>query len=226
MYNSSVRYDSTILKLSNNKATLAFSSGVDSVACCHFLKSALPKFDLTLFHFNHQLRSQNDLMEQKAISFAEKLNLPIIIKKRTDLVGDVNPNIFSESSLRRMRYTAMKDLGYVITCHHLDDAVENYMFNTLNGKGEYLPIPLITSWDEYNFNVIRPFIFNEKSVIKKYAKKNNLMEFVVEDETNNDVSFRRNWLRHSIIPQINERGYNLHTIVQKRYREHIQKYLK
>jgi tRNA(Ile)-lysidine synthase TilS/MesJ len=46
---------------------------------------------------------------------------------------------------------------------------------------------------------------------------------VENDETNKDESYRRNWLRNNIIPQINEKRYNLQTVVKKRYHIYLNK---
>lgn len=57
--------------------------------------------------------------------------------------------------------------------------------------------------------------------MQKYITFNKLENFLVEDETNKNMNanniYRRNWLRNNLIPQISDKGYNLKTIVKKRY---------
>ena len=206
-----------ILKKAENKVTVALSAGSDSIAVAHFLKVKYPKIKLRCFHFNHNLRAQNELMQSKAKEFCKDFDIPISVATRL-----YSPDT-SEATLRDMRYRSMSGLGTVVTGHHLDDAVESYLYNCFNGVPEYLPIPLETDYTEKDLKIIRPFIISTKKEIQEYIKENSLEKYVVEDETNSDEKYRRNWLRYSIIPQINDKGYNLQTIVRKRYLEYIKK---
>lgn len=206
----------SILKKAKGKVTVALSGGSDSVAIAHFLKTKYPKIDLQCFHFHHNLREQNDLMLEKCISFCTDFSIPLSFSVR-EKSGEE-----SEAALRKARYDAMNGLGYVITGHHLNDAVENYLYNCFNGVPEYLPIPLETEYEENDLIIIRPFILSEKRNIRDYINKNNLEKYIVEDETNNEQKYRRNWLRNSLVPQINNNGYNLETVVRKRYMNYLK----
>lgn len=206
-----------VLKKANNKVTVALSAGSDSVAVAHFLKTRYPKIDLKCFHFNHNLRPQNKLMEEKAEEFCDDFGILCVAAMR------LYSEDTSEATLREERYRNMAGMGTVITGHHLDDAVESYLYNCFNGVPEYLPIPLETDYKDIGLKVIRPFIISNKKEILDYIKENSLEKYVVEDETNSDEKYRRNWLRYSIVPQINDKGYNLQTIVRKRYIEYNKK---
>jgi tRNA(Ile)-lysidine synthase len=207
-----------ILKLADNNVTVALSMGADSVAIAHFLKTKYPKIQLRAFHYNHALREQNHEMLSAAFRFCNTFNIELKWEAR-DVTLQTK---LSESNLRALRYKAMAGLGHVITGHHLDDACENYMFNCLNGVPEYLPIPLVTEYKDFNLTVIRPFINNSKAVFEEYIEKNDLTQFVVVDETNTDEMYRRNWLRNNILPQIAEKGFGLEKIVWKRYDKYIK----
>jgi tRNA(Ile)-lysidine synthase len=210
-----MHYLMPILKQANNKLTVALSAGVDSVAVAHYIKHRLPRIDMKCFHFNHRLRPQNDEMAANAVKFCKEFNIELIHKE-----SDSNER--SEAGLRTARYKAMAGIGYMVTGQHLDDAVENYAYNCFNGVPEYLPIPLVTPYNAFNLTVIRPFILNTKQDFIDYVENHKLQKYVVEDETNTDESIKRNWLRHSIIPAINSNGYNLSTIVKKRYYKWIK----
>lgn len=203
-------------KIKKNKTTIALSSGADSVAACHFLKTNFPRVDLQCFHFNHKLRPQNEIMQEKAQEFCNFFQIPLIVKSRQQ-----NQIRITEDGLRSSRYLSMKGLGLVATAHHLDDAVENYLYNCFNGVAEYIPIPLETEYENCDLTIIRPFIFTEKSMILEYICKNKLQDFVVEDETNSDTKYRRNWLRKDVVPLI-QTNYNLKTIVRKKYKQYLE----
>lgn len=217
-----MRFIPQILKLANNKVTVACSGGVDSLAIAAFLKFNYPKIDLRCFHYNHNLREQNEVMADSVFTFCKDFDIRWIGAHRH---GNHSDKV-NEASLRTLRYKSMEnnELGYVIIGHHIDDACENYMFNCLNGVPEYLPIRLVTEYKESNLTVIRPFILNEKEEFRAFVKEHNLEKYVVEDETNTDEQYRRNWLRNTLIPQISEKGYNLKTIVKKRYEKYIKEH--
>lgn len=211
-----MRFIPQILKLANNTVTVACSGGVDSLAIAAFLKIYYPKINLRCFHYNHNLREQNEVMADSVFTFCKDLGIKWNSEYRT---GDTKTD---EATLRSLRYKAMAGFGYVITGHHIDDACENYIFNCLNGVPEYLPIPLVTEYKDFDLTVIRPFILNEKEEFRAFLKEYDLEKYVVEDETNTDEQYRRNWLRNNFIPQIEEKGYNLKTIVKKRYEKYIK----
>lgn len=204
--------------MSGLKLTVALSGGCDSLAVAHFLKTKYPNTRLNCFHFNHMLRQQNFNMQRACMDFCKDFGISLTVASR-DL--SVQKGV-SESDLRDYRYGAMNKLGYVVTGHHLDDAVENYLNNCFTGVPEYLPMPFHTQFSD-NLSVIRPFILTTKQEMREYVSQNNLEQYVVEDETNEQNCYKRNWLRNSIVPQINGNGYNLHTIVRKRYNEYFQK---
>lgn len=217
-----MRFIPQILKLANNNVFVACSGGVDSLAIAAFLKMKCPKINVNCFHFNHKLRPQNDLMEKAVVDFCIDFNIGLVWRERR---LDTSEHFHTaEAELRTLRYKAMAGMGHVITGHHIDDACENYMYNCLNGVPEYLPIPLVTEYKDFDLTVIRPFILNEKEEFRTFVKEHNLEKYIVEDETNIDETYRRNWLRNNLIPQIEDKGYNLKTIVKKRYEKHIKEH--
>jgi len=206
-----MKYDPKILKLAENNVTVALSMGIDSLAVLHFLKTKFPRMNVHAIHFNHNLRGQNFDMEAKAIQFCSAMQIPLTVKRR-DLYTQTGT---SEADLREYRLKSFIGRGTIVTGHHLDDACESYLMNCFKGHSEYLPIPVKTEFD--HFTIIRPFILTTKESMEHYVIQNDLGRWVVEDETNKDESYRRNWIRQTILPQINANGYNLYTTVRKRY---------
>lgn len=171
----------------------------------------MPKIELSAIHFNHNLRSQNFEMEGKAIRFCSKMQIPLVVKRRDRYTQKGE----SEADLRSYRLNAFGGQGFVVTGHHLDDACESYFMNCLRGHESFIPIPPVTEFD--TFTLLRPFILTPKADIEVYIEKHNLSEWVVEDETNEDEKYRRNWIRHTMLPEIQKNGYNLYKTVKKRY---------
>ena len=194
------------------------SGGVDSIAGAHYLMKKL-KRKVKLFHYNHRLREQNDDMELSVTKFAQKFNLLLEIRHRE---GTLNEPL-SEASLRNLRLRSMQSVvgeDDIVFCHHLDDCVESYLMNCFNGVPEYCPIPVMTRFEfvdlEPKTRVLRPFLLTPKSSFERYSTEYNLDKFVVEDETNRDQKYRRNWVRHRARPVIEEHYPGIQKVVFKK----------
>lgn len=191
---------------------VACSGGVDSIAIAHYLVNKL-KREVKLFHYNHNLRPQNNKMEAAVAKFAGDYDLELSAHSHSFPAT-------SENEMRSNRYLALQRIvrvGDCITCHHLNDCVESYLMNCFNGVGDYCPIPICT---KFGFtNVIRPFLLTPKRVLEKYAAHHNLYDYIVEDETNCDTKYRRNWVRHRAIPMIEEEYPGLEKVVFKKMKQ-------
>ncbi len=202
--------------LNKNKSEnlqIAFSGGADSIAAAFYLRYKKP----LLKHFNHKFCKEDDEIEEKCRFFAEKFNFDIEIGYSNAKYSKGS----TEDWCRKQRYDWFKDLGGVlITCHNLSEATESYLMNCFNGKNEYLPIPLETTFGKTK--VIRPFILNSKDEINNFLKRNDLTKFIAEDPLNLDLTRRRNWIRMVLLPQIKEKT-NVEKVVKKKYLEKLKK---
>ncbi len=165
---------------------------------------------ITVFHYNHNIRLQNDDMEDAVREFANHLRLPFVTLKR-DKKDDV-----SEKGLREDRFLAYKSLNAdLVLCQHLDDAVESYIMNMTKGCPEYVPIPTQTLFEGTRIGIYRPFIKSRKSDFQTYAINQKLLPYVIEDESNKDTSYRRNYIRHEVVPMFD--GMGLPKVVLKKF---------
>lgn len=215
MSRNRIVFNSSLLQAHRNNRCIAVSGGVDSIAIAHFLQQANP--DLTLFHFNHKLRPQNDEMEDAVRRFAKKFGLDLIVKTADEFPLNGN-NTSEESAAREARLAAMGSLGFdeIVVCHHMDDCIESYVMNCMNGvldKKDYYCIPPRTQMN--NFTVVRPFLMTRKDVLASYVGRHGLCEFVVNDETNDMNGYRRNKVRNVILPLLKEEWVGLETVVYK-----------
>jgi tRNA(Ile)-lysidine synthase len=191
---------------------IAFSCGIDSVFAAYFIKKKLNK-EVILYHFNHKLRPQNDEMESATKEFADFLGVKYYIGYRKKEI----PNAGSlEAFCRDIRYNWLQqNCEHITVCHHLDDAVENYIQNTLKGVPEYMPISPISGYGR--LKIYRPFLTVKKNDIEKFAGINNLNKYVYTDTTNTDQKYMRNWIRHTVIPTISQNYHGLHKVVKKKF---------
>jgi tRNA(Ile)-lysidine synthase len=105
---------------------------------------------------------------------------------------------------RELRYHWFNELieknnyAAIITAHHANDAIETLLVNLIRGTGikGLQGIPLKQN------KVVRPLLFATKDEIKLYAIKNNLA--YREDSSNQEIKYKRNFIRHQIIPRLKE----------------------
>ena len=199
-------------KILPDKFFVAVSAGVDSIAGAHLLHRL--GYDISICHFDHCFQSENIWMVDNTIQFAEDFGIEVTVGQRTNGSHEIEGSI--ESELRNARFKFFRSLNApIVCCHHLDDAVENYVLNFLRGCPEYMPIQWVTPLNDSETSIIHPFLNTTKDDFLDYAKNNDLMKYVTEDESNMDTKYRRNWIRHDILPQFKDFG--LRKIVRKKF---------
>lgn len=210
--NSMINY---IAKLMPKNALFMLSAGVDSISALHFVKTRT-NLNPSAFHFNHKLRPQNDLMEKKAKEFCADFYIPLFVGVAEWKEGGRK----TESGCRNARLNSLQRNfnQTLVTAHHLNDCVESYLKLAFEGKGAFLPIPFSTPLNKGGLIINHPFLLTKKRDFEEYAARHDLLKYIVQDETNADNKNTRNWLRNSIIPQIQERDFNLEKIIEKRIR--------
>jgi tRNA(Ile)-lysidine synthase TilS/MesJ len=230
-----INFDNNIFKLGLNTVPYKWknfiilcSSGVDSIAASHFFINKINTHNykqnnvglmhsVATLHFNHNLRPQNNVMAESYRDFCRSI-------RTYPIVDNLNCADSTENQSRKQRLKILNEHNNTIfiSAHHLDDCVESYLLNVLRGKEGFIPIPFMTKLDNLSSCVIHPFLFTRKTDFIKYAEKNDLMKYVVEDETNKQVKgSRRNLMRNKIIPILNEEKMGLQKIVKKKLKERL-----
>ena len=184
-----------------DKLLIAFSGGVDSVVLCDLLTKAGYHFDLA--HCNFQLRGTE---ANDDTSFCETYAKLIHAKCHTIYFNTKNYAVENKLSIqmaaRELRYKWFKELisehgyTYLLTAHHANDNAETLFVNLTRGTG----IKGLQGIPEKLNNTIRPLLFATKEMIKNYAKKHNIQ--FREDSSNQEVKYKRNFIRHQIIPEL------------------------
>ena len=184
-----------------DKLLIAFSGGVDSVVLCDLLTKAGYHFDLA--HCNFQLRGTE---ANDDTSFCETYAKLIHAKCHTIYFNTKNYAVENKLSIqmaaRELRYKWFKELisehgyTYLLTAHHANDNAETLFVNLTRGTG----IKGLQGIPEKQNNTIRPLLFATKEMIKNYADKHNIQ--FREDSSNQEVKYKRNFIRHQIIPEL------------------------
>jgi tRNA(Ile)-lysidine synthase len=185
----------------NEPFILACSGGSDSMAIADFYLRGKKSFTAAYYHHgtlqaDEMHRHVSEWCGQNAVGFAVgRLSAP---KPK-----DQSP----EEHWRNERYKWLLSFGKpVITCHHLDDAMEGYLFSCLHGNPKVIPVR--------NGLVVRPFLTNRKSDLTQWCIDHGVKW--VEDKSNSDVSGPRNRIRHRILPECMLINPGLEKVIRKR----------
>jgi tRNA(Ile)-lysidine synthetase-like protein len=191
---------------------LAVSMGSDSVAALFWMRWKGYKF--TPLHFNHNLRSQNSIMHARFQELCEKLNL----EGKSEIW---ERGVGTEAECRGARldfYRRAAPGGNIVTAHHLDDWIENYLLNCFRGHPHHAPFEPESHFPD--FNIIHPFLPTSKRDFLQFLERNGWREWVVEDQTNKIVrGSRRNWLRTKIIPEMESQRLSLEKFAKRRIKK-------
>ena len=177
---------------------IACSGGVDSMAILHFLVKG--RYNPHVLYFNHNTEHGHEA-EKFIKHYCKDKGLKLSIG-RTDLKPETN----KEKIWSDLRYQFFSQFNFpIITCHHLDDCVETYLFSCLRGFQSVIPYS--------KGNVIRPFLLNEKSVFEIWCKQKGVT--FIQDLSNDCLDYSRNRIRHQIVPESLLVNPGLKTVVKK-----------
>jgi tRNA(Ile)-lysidine synthase len=204
---------------SGQKLVIAVSGGMDSMVLCYALMKLAPAWSwkLAAAHFNHHLRGAESAGDEEFVRQQCLLwGLPLYLGGQEVALWSRQEGHSLESGARILRYRFLFDvlnkLGYdrLITGHNADDQVETVLDHMLRGSG----VTGLCGMPGQRGAVIRPLLFAERRAIAEYAQENDIP--FREDSSNQDLHFRRNRLRHQLIPDL-ESHYN------KRVRQGIRR---
>jgi tRNA(Ile)-lysidine synthase len=196
------------------RVVVAFSGGPDSVCLLDVLyRLYRSKIDLHLVYINHGLRPMRVLQreERMVMNYAHDYDIPyqtITVKVSRGKTG-------LEAAARHARYAAlhacMREVGAdrIAMGHNLDDVIETFFMNLIRGSG----IRGLQAIPPVRLSIIRPLIDVRKREVLAYIKRRKLSYSV--DATNILPEFRRNMLRHRIIPQLLKMNPELHAAIQR-----------
>ncbi len=187
----------------------ALSGGRDSVCLLHVLLRLSVKlsFKLVAIHVHHGLRTEADADEAFCRQLCEDLNIEFLTKRvdtpvRVKAVGES-----VEEAARNLRYAVFEELvktgtvQRIALAHHQQDQAETVLLHLLRGSG----LTGLCGMKAKRLPYIRPLLEVTAAEIDEYIKENDLPH--VEDSSNQDTAYRRNHIRHQLLPLL-QREYN------------------
>ena len=190
---------------------ITVSGGVDSIALCwgiKLLSSYGYSNELRVLHINHGTRSG----QEKEQTFVEDFCSHIGISCQTIKLEGLDPKENFEYKARLKRYESFYEYALanekIVLAHHIDDSFEWSMLQSLRSSSieGLIGVPLI------NGRVIRPFMCVTKHQILNFTNAFELP--YIEDPSNHEIRYERNFIRHNVIP-----------VFEGRYKKYLKHYV-
>ncbi len=188
-----------------SKLLLGLSGGMDSVVLLHVLNSLAPElgFTLSAMHVHHGISPNADAWAQFCSGLCACYDISLEIK-HVD-IAPLKEAHGIEASARKLRHAAFaeSDIPFVALAHHADDQAETLMLQLLRGAGlrGVSAMPFVR--EQASQLLLRPLLECSRTELLTYAQQHAL-EWI-EDESNADDSYPRNFLRHRLFPVLEER---------------------
>ncbi|MCK6262605.1 tRNA lysidine(34) synthetase TilS [Vibrio sp. ZSDE26] len=200
----------------NSRITLGLSGGMDSRVLLELLSQyrETAEVDCRAVYVHHGLSDNADDWATQCQRWCHRLNIPFFVEY-VSLDRESGQSL--EKLARDARYQALKhyigDNDLLLTGQHSDDQIETFLLALKRGSGPKGLSSMGESLPFYSGRQVRPLLSATRQQISEFAKKQGLDW--IEDESNQDSRFDRNFIRHSITPPLVERWPSFHQSVQR-----------
>lgn len=186
-----------------HRCYVGYSGGLDSHVLLHSLVAFLGPQVVCAIHVNHQLSPNADHWQQHCEERCLDLGVELLVEKvvvESDGQG-------LENAARVARYAAfekhLEPTSLLLLAHHADDQVETVLYRLLRGSGPHglagMPVGRTLGAGE----LLRPLLNFSRLELHAYAEQHELVW--INDESNEETTFDRNFIRHHIVPPMAER---------------------
>ena len=184
----------------NRTIFIGFSGGLDSLALLMALVRVVgDRYKLICLHADHGHSSNSADWAAHCERICKSLSVQLIMKKL-----EITARSNLESEFREKRYLFFKEVikeeGVLFLGHHLNDQVETFFMRLFQGRGIF---PMSQESKRDGLMICRPFIELDKQILRQYVE-NVEFEFI-EDPSNQDLSYDRNYIRNVLTPAIEGR---------------------
>ena len=194
-------------KIAGRSVLVGLSGGSDSVALLTIFKEFQDDYgiDLSAIHVDHNLSKKSHSWAEFCQNYCCQIGVPLTL---VSVEIDKKSGLGVEGAARDARYDVFskQPVSFVALGHHLDDQVETFIMQLMRGSGAkgLSSMPSIRNpWGGDRPSLIRPWLNIRKRTIEDFLRVNSISW--VEDESNYDQTFDRNFIRHSLLPLINKR---------------------
>lgn len=190
----------------NDTIIVGLSGGPDSVFLLHLLKQIQQDYNLTLIaaHLNHEWRPEADQEEELCRTTAQKLAIPFVSAKLSELSHSIKNNGSKEDYARNIRRFFLEKIAReynahkIALGHHAQDQQETFFIRLIRGSS----LSGLTGIKSRNRLYIRPLLTTDKSDILQWLDTHKI--FYAIDTSNNSPLYLRNRIRNTVLPTLRE----------------------
>jgi tRNA(Ile)-lysidine synthase len=186
-----------------DKILLAVSGGMDSMVMLHLFLQA--GFSVAVAHCNFQLRGEeSDEDENFVAAKCKKWGIPFHSIQFDTNNYAIQHGLSIQMAARELRYNwfhqvkEKENANWIATAHHLSDSIETVLLNLTRGTG----LDGLVGIADKNDFVIRPLLFATHKEVANYAAETGVIWR--EDRSNETDDYQRNFVRHQIIPKLEQ----------------------
>jgi tRNA(Ile)-lysidine synthase len=191
---------------------VAYSGGVDSHVLLHCLakfREQYPHLKLAAIHVHHNLSANAAAWVKHCKNNCALLAIPFIIKYVDASIKIKGHSV--EEVARNLRYQVfaetLSENACLLTAHHADDQAETLLLQLFRGAGPKGLAAMPTIIDFAKGKLVRPLLHYTRQDLLGYAKQEQLKW--IEDESNVNTNYDRNYVRHNVLPVIQNRWPNV-----------------
>jgi len=199
------------------RVVIAFSGGVDSrvlLELSSIYQKTFPSIAVIAVHVHHGLSANADEWAQQCSTWCEQLGISFAVEKVT---LDQSSSESLEKLARDARYQVLSQYleagDFLLTGQHSDDQVETFLLALKRGSGPKGLSSMAQIMPFRNAFIVRPLLSASRTDIEEFAHQQGLRW--VEDESNTDLRFDRNFIRHEISPRLQQRWPSFSASVQR-----------
>ncbi len=182
---------------------IGFSGGLDSAVLLHALAQLHLPVQLRALHINHQISLNANAWQAQCADFCAQLAIPFHAEK----VHVVNAGKGIEDAARAVRYAVFeKNLApndVLFTAHHANDQAETLLLRLMRGTGPRGLASMASLRVLGAGLLVRPLLHFSRAELEAYAQTHQLVW--VDDESNSDDDYDRNFLRNQVMPLLHNR---------------------
>lgn len=191
--------------LKKDKVIAAVSGGADSMCLLSLLceKQKFVDFDLVCLHVNHNIRDEEAKRDEDFVrDFCRENNIEFVCENVKALEYAKKTGKTVEQAARELRYAAFekvfkeKGANKIAVAHHKDDQAETILMHIARGSS----LKGARGMSNVSGVIIRPLLDFSRQEIEEYVENNHIP--FVEDSTNSDINYRRNYIRREILPAL------------------------